>query len=99
WPMLIAIPLLVGAGSARWAGSATLTARALYSLICGLITGLGAAAAHIWMHMAEKGPVSAEVVTNKLLATTTSWGILPLALLTVVGAIIYEIKQPLPKGQ
>ncbi|MCP4374594.1 MAG: hypothetical protein GY794_00220, partial [bacterium] len=99
WPMLIAIPLLVGAGSARWAGSATLTARALYSLICGLITGLGAAAAHIWMHMAEKGPVSAEVVTNKLLATTTSWGILPLALLTVVGAIIYEIKQPLPNGR
>jgi hypothetical protein len=96
WAVLIVLPMLVGAAVTRWAGSATLTKRALYALICGLITGLGAAAAHIWIHMVQKGQVTAETVVKALLATTT-WGVLPFALLAVVGAIIYEIKQPLPK--
>jgi len=98
WSVLFVLSMLVGACVTKWAGSATLTKRALYALICGLITGLGAAAAHIWIHMVQKGQVTAETVVKALLATTT-WGVLPFALLAVVGAIIYEIKQPLPNGQ
>jgi hypothetical protein len=96
WPALIIIPLLVGAGATRYAGSATLTARALYALICGVISGLGAAAAHLWAHMAQKGQPDFLSVL-KALGNNMTWGVLLFALMAVIGAIIYEIKQPLPK--
>ena len=96
WPVLIVLPMLVGAAVTRWAGSATLTARALYAMICGLITGLGAAAVHVWIHMSQTGRASFGAVIETL-ADNTTWGVLLFALLAVVGAVIYEIKQPLPK--
>ena len=98
WPVLIVLPMLVGAAVTRWAGSATLTARALYALICGLITGLGAAAGHVWIRMLQKGQASLGAVV-KALANNLTWGVLLFALLAVVGTVIYEIKQPPPDGQ
>jgi len=98
WAVLIVLPMLIGACATRWAGSATLTKRALYALICGLITGLGAAAAHVWLHMAQNGQATFATVI-KALANNTIWGVLLFALLAVIGAAIYEIKQPLPNGQ
>jgi len=94
--VLVLLPMLLGAAITRWAGSATLTTRALYAMICGLITGLGAAATHVWMHMLQRDQVSLGTVV-KALVNNTTWGVLLLALLAVVGAVIYEIKQPLPK--
>ncbi|MBL7221063.1 MAG: hypothetical protein ISS69_13180 [Phycisphaerae bacterium] len=97
WAVLIVLPMLAGAAAARYAGSATVTSRALYALICGLVTGLGAAAGHVWMRMSQNGHATfANVI--KALASNTTWGVLMFALLAVAGAIIYEIKQPLPKA-
>ncbi|MDP6544120.1 MAG: hypothetical protein QGH60_09035 [Phycisphaerae bacterium] len=98
WPVLIVLPMLTGAAVTKWAGSATLTKRALYALICGLITGLGAAAAHITMHLSQKAPVTLGAIFTGL-ADNSIYGVFLFGLLAVVGAIIYEIKQPLPDDQ
>ena len=97
WPVLIALPMLVGAGLTRWAGSATLTTRALYAMICGLVTGLGAAAVHLTMHMYQRGQADVAHVV-KAMGSNATWGVLLFAMLAVIGAIIYEIKQPLPRN-
>ena len=97
WPVLIVLPMLVGAAVTKWAGSTTLTKRTLYAMICGLVTGLGAAAVHVWMHTPAKAQATAGSLV-KSLADNSTWGVLLFALLAVVGAIIYEIKQPLPKA-
>jgi len=97
WAVLIVLPILVGAAVTRWAGSATLTRRALYALICGLVTGLGAAAMHVWMHMFHRGQISFGAVIETL-ANNNTWGVLLFGILAVIGAMIYEIKQPLPKA-
>jgi len=96
WPVLVALPLLAGAAVSRWAGSATLTRRALYALMCGLLTGLCAAAAHVWMHTLEAE--AGVLAVLKGMRNNSTWGVLLFAMLAVIGAIIYEIKQPLPKS-
>jgi len=96
WPVLIVLPLLVGAAVTRWAGSASLTKRALYALLGGVLTGLGAAAVHLWMHMSQKGLATLAALA-KAMGNNMIWGVLLFAMLSVIGAVIYEIKQPLPK--
>ena len=96
WPVLVLLPMAVGAATTRYAGSATLTSRALYALICGLITGLGAAAVHVSMHLAQNGQVTLGKIFTGL-ADNATYGVFLFALLAVIGAVIYEIKQPLPR--
>ncbi|MBT3201063.1 MAG: hypothetical protein HN350_14270 [Phycisphaerales bacterium] len=96
WPVLVALPLLAGAAVSKWAGNATLTKRALYAMLTGLLTGLCAAAAHVWIRMPQ-GEDSVALVLKGMRDNST-WGVLVFALLAVIGAIIYEIKQPLPKS-
>jgi hypothetical protein len=96
WPVLIVLPLLIGAGATRYAGSATRTTRALLAMICGLIAGLGSAAAHLWAHLSQKGQPDFPAVI-KAMGNNMIWGVLLFAVLAVAGAVIYEIKQPLPK--
>ena len=95
WPVLIALPMLAGAAVARWAGSATLTKRALYAMMCGLLTGLCAAAAHVWMHTPRADATLSSILEG--MRNNSTWGVLLFAVLAVIGAVIYEIKQPLPK--
>jgi hypothetical protein len=97
WPVLIALPMLTGAAVSKWAGSATLTKRSLYAMMCGLLTGLCSAAAHVWMHMPNNGQTTIASVSRAMRDNST-WGVLLFAMLAVIGAIIYEIKQPLPKN-
>ena len=96
WGVLIVLPLLIGAATTKYAGNASITARALYALICGFATGLGAAAGHLWMRMSQRGSTDFGAIV-KAMGNNMTWGVLLLALLAVIGAVIYEIKQPLPK--
>ena len=98
WAVLIVLPMLAGAAAARYAGSATVTSRALYALICGLVTGLGSAAVHVAMHLSQKAQVTLGAVFSGL-TDNSIYGVFLFGLLAVIGAIIYEIKQPLPDDQ
>jgi len=96
WAVLIVLPMLTGAAVSALAGSATLTARAFYAMICGLITGLGSAVVHVLMRTLHNGQADFAAIV-KALTSRAGWGILVFGLLAVVGAIVYEIKHPLPR--